>query len=98
MSNKRHEKTITRKDGTTIRLVAQYMPCPIGESGTDIFGFVKKPGDEEEKMLFMPRGPRSLNGMSVEEYKTSELRGLLAYLSPGEVLKHCQELQAKLCA
>lgn len=93
----RHEKMIIRDNGLTIRLVHQFMPNPIGVSDWDVFALVSSPSQPDPRVVTYERSPnKSLNGLSVEEYKQHGRKGLLAILSPAELIKAKQEAIAAL--
>jgi len=91
-----HEKVFERKDGSTVRLVAEYFsPIPSGVSSIECFAVVRPANSDKLTVLTVDR-IKSLNGLSVEEYKRSPRRGLFTAVSYAEVIRVMAELEEKL--
>lgn len=93
----RHEKLLHRGDGSTVKLVAEYMSSPIGRSSIQYYALVKFENSGNWQ-LFTPHHSvdKSLGGLSVDEYVKRGRKGLLSVVRPAEILKAGIELNRKL--
>ena len=86
------ELILDREDGTRVRIVAEDFTKPWdNEKQLGVYANIT---DQNGKTRVVDtNNARSIpNGMSVEEYKTSEERGLFKYISYSEYLQVCQIL------
>lgn len=99
----RHEMTLNRDNGDVVRLIAIKGCDPIGHLSSDgfcyssinMFAAVTFDGQETEEYFHPEQGPKSMNGMSVDEYVKHGRVGLISVVRPHEIIKISLALEAK---